>query len=98
MQGLSEISGELSGIVEKVAASIVRVEARRRIPGSGIVWASDGTIVTADHIIEREEDLRIGLADGRVAEATLVGRDPTTDVPGLRAQAPSLPVTPGVAV
>ncbi|OLC32182.1 MAG: signal protein PDZ [Armatimonadetes bacterium 13_1_40CM_64_14] len=92
MQGLSEISGELSGIVEKVAASIVRVEARRRIPGSGIIWASDGTIVTADHIIEREEDLRIGLADGRVAEATLVGRDPTTDVAVLRAQAASLSV------
>lgn len=92
MQGLNEISGELSGIVEKVAPSIVRVEARRRIPGSGIVWASDGTIVTADHIIEREEDLRIGLADGRVAEATLVGRDPTTDVAVLRAQAASLSV------
>lgn len=92
MQGLNEISGELSGIVEKVAPSIVRVEARRRIPGSGIVWASDGTIVTADHIIEREEDLRIGLADGRVAEATLVGRDPTTDVAVLRAQAAGLSV------
>ncbi|HEX4841561.1 MAG TPA: S1C family serine protease [bacterium] len=92
MQGLNEISGELSGIVEKAASSVVRVEARRRIPGSGIVWAADGTIVTADHSIEREEDLRIGLADGRVAEATLVGRDPTTDVAVLRAQAVGLPV------
>ncbi len=92
MQGLNEISGELSGIVEKAAPSVVRVEARRRIPGSGIVWASDGTIVTADHIIEREEDLRIGLADGRVVEATLVGRDPTTDVAVLRTQAAGLSV------
>lgn len=92
MQGLNEISGELSGIVEKAAPSVVRVEARRRVPGSGIVWASDGTIVTADHIIEREEDLRIGLADGRVVEATLVGRDPTTDVAVLRAQAAGLSV------
>src|SRR5574337_38339 len=92
MQGLNEISGELSGIVEKAAPSVVRVEARHRVPGSGIVWASDGTIVTADHIIEREEDLRIGLADGRVVEATLVGRDPTTDVAVLRAQAAGLSV------
>src|SRR5712692_707447 len=92
MQGLNEISSELSGIVEKVAPSVVRVEARRRIPGSGIVWAADGAIVTADHIIEREEDLRIGLADGRVVEATLVGRDPTTDVAVLRAQAAGLSV------
>ena len=92
MQGLNEISGELSGIVEKSAPSIVRVEARRRIPGSGIVWAADGTIVTADHIVEREEDLRVGLADGRVVEAVLVGRDPTTDVAVLRAQAAGLSV------
>jgi S1-C subfamily serine protease len=92
MQGLSEVSGELSGIVEKAAPSVVRVEARRRVPGSGIVWAADGTIVTADHIVEREDDLRIGLPDGRVVAATLVGRDPTTDVAVLRAEASGLSV------
>lgn len=90
MEGLSEISGELTSIVEKTAPSVVRVEARRRMPGSGIVWAADGTIVTADHIIEREDDLRVGFADGSVSAATLVGRDPTTDVAVVRAQASGL--------
>jgi S1-C subfamily serine protease len=68
------------------------VEARRRVPGSAIVWAADGTNVTADHIIEREDDLRIGLPDGRVVAATLVGRDPTTDLAVLRAEASGLSV------
>lgn len=90
MQSLSEISGEMAGIVEKVAPAVVRVEARRRVPGSGIAWAADGLIVTADHVIEREDDIHIGLADGRVVGATLVGRDPTTDVAVLRAQASGL--------
>jgi S1-C subfamily serine protease len=92
MQTLSEVSGELAGIVEKTAQAVVRVEARRRVPGSGIVWAADGTIVTADHIIEREDDIRVGLADGQVVAATLIGRDPTTDVAVLRAQVSGLTV------
>lgn len=91
MQTLSEISGEMAGIVEKTAPAVVRLEARRRAPGSGIVWAADGTIVTADHVIEREDDIRVGLADGRVVAAALVGRDPTTDVAVVRAQASGLP-------
>ncbi len=91
MQSLSEISGEMAGIVEKIAPAVVRVEARRRVPGSGIVWATDGTIVTADHVIEREDDIHVGLADGRVVAGALVGRDPTTDVAVLRAQASGLP-------
>ncbi len=90
MQSLSEISGEMAWIVEKTAPAVVRVEARRRVPGSGIVWAADGTIVTADHVIEREDDIRVGLADGRVVATALVGRDPTTDVAVLRAQASGL--------
>ncbi len=92
MQTLSEVSGELATIVEKTARAVVRVEARRRVPGSGIIWAANGTIVTADHTIEREDDIRVGLADGQVVAAALVGRDPTTDVAVLRAQASGLAV------
>lgn len=92
MSSLREVSGEVAGIVEKIAPAVVRVEARRRVPGSGIVWAADGTIVTADHIIEREEEIRVGLPDGQVVAATLVGRDPTTDVAVLRVQASGLNV------
>lgn len=90
MQVLTEISNGLAGIVERAAPTVVRVEARRRVPGSGIIWAADGTVVTADHVVEREEEIRVGLPDGQLVSAALVGRDPGTDVAVLRAQASGL--------
>src|SRR2546428_3510079 len=92
MQILSEISNGIAGIAERVGPSVVRVEARRHAPGSGIVWAADGTIVTADHVIEQEDEIRVGLPDGQLVAATLVGRDPGTDIAVLRAQASGLTV------
>ncbi len=87
---IHELSNGFAAAVEAAGASVVRVEARHRRPSSGIVWSADGAIATADHKIEREEDIRVGLADGRTVPATLVGRDPRTDVAVLRAEATGL--------
>ncbi len=51
-EALARFSDALAETVAKAAPSVVRVEARRRIPASGIVWSADGTIVTAHHAIE----------------------------------------------
>lgn len=90
MSVLSDLSQSLAATVEIAGASVVRVEARPRFPASGIVWSSDGVIVTAHHIVEEEDHLQIGLGDGRTLGAKLVGRDPTTDIAVLRAQASGL--------
>jgi S1-C subfamily serine protease len=87
---LSQLSDALADLVEATGQSVVRVEARRRFPASGAVWAADGLVVTADHTIEHEEHIRVGLADGRSLAATLVGRDPTTDIALLRVAAGAL--------
>ncbi len=81
---LKKISDDLAQTVEAAGPSIVRVAARRRLPASGIVWSSDGTIVTAHHVIERDDSIEVGLPDGGTATATLAGRDPTTDIAVLR--------------
>ncbi len=86
MNDLSSISKSLTLVVEAAGPSVVRVDARRRWPGSGIIWAPDGIIVTADHLVEREESIEVGLSDGRTLPAALVGRDPTTDIAVLRVQ------------
>ena len=70
--------------IEKVSPSVVRVSARRSYDLSGVVWA-DGVIVTTSRAVEREEDVRVTLADGRRVAATLAGRDPGTDLAVLRA-------------
>ena len=87
---LSELSQALVKTVEAVGAGVVRVEARRRLPASGIVWSPDGVVVTANHVVERDDDIRIGLPDGRTVPARLAGRDPGTDLAALRAEARNL--------
>ena len=69
---------------------MVRVEARRRLPATGIIWREDGLIVTAHHVVKRDDNITIGLADGSSVSASVVGRDPTTDTAVLRAEASSL--------
>jgi len=80
------ISNELAGMVEAAGPAVVRVEGRRRLPASGIVWSDDGIVVTAHHVVERDDRIGVGLADGKQVEAELVGRDPTTDLAVLRVE------------
>ena len=84
MSILKDLSGDLAAIVESTGQSVVRVEGRRHLPASGIVWSSDGLIITAHHVLQKEEGIHVGLSDGNRLEATLVGRDPTTDLALLR--------------
>src|SRR5512135_2124597 len=86
MSVLSDLSQTLASTVQSAGAGIVRVEARPRLAASGIVWSADGVIVTAHHIVEQDENITIGLPDGRTTTAKLVGRDPTTDIAVLRAE------------
>jgi S1-C subfamily serine protease len=83
---LENFSKALADTVEAARVGTVRVEARRRLPATGIVWSADGVIVTAHHVVERDENINIGLPDGGTASATLVGRDPATDLAVLRVQ------------
>lgn len=89
LANLQTYSDELANVVAQVTRSVVRVEARQRIAGSGVVWSSDGAIVTADHVVEREENIRV-VFNGSVYEAELAGRDPTSDLAVLKIKANDL--------
>lgn len=82
--GLDELSQSLAATVESLGPSVVRVEGRRRLDASGVIWSADGLIVTANHVVRRDEDLQVGLDDGSSLAATIVGRDPATDLALLR--------------
>jgi S1-C subfamily serine protease len=64
------------------------VDARRKFPASGIAFAKD-LILTADHVVERDEDIKVILADGTELSAQLAGRDPGTDLAVLKLSQPS---------
>ena len=87
---LSELSTALAETVALAGNSVVRVEGRSRMPASGFAWFPDGVIITAHHVLERDDSISIGTANGQTVPATLVGRDPTTDLAVLRAQAAGL--------
>lgn len=89
---LVDLSNQFAEVVKSAGQSVVRVEGRRRMPASGIVWSADGLIITASHVVARDEGIRVGLADGTSLDAALVGRDPSTDLAVLRVDAALTPL------
>ena len=88
---LIAFSDDVAELVERAASSIVAVHGGGRWPSSGIHWRS-GVIVTAEEVLERDDNIKLTLPGGRVADASLAGRDPTTDVAVLRFQPDGLAV------
>jgi S1-C subfamily serine protease len=84
---LVDLSNALAEAAAKAGASTVLVNARQRIPASGIAILAD-QILTADHTIEREEDITVILPDGVQVSARLAGRDPGSDLAILRLEKP----------
>lgn len=60
--------------------------------GSGVIVDAQGHIVTNHHVISGSNKIRVQLADGRVADATIVGSDPDTDLAVMKIELPRLPV------
>lgn len=77
---LAALSNDLAGAVDRAAQSIVAVYGRQRMPATGIVWSSAGLIVSASHVVERDEDVHIDTPDGRHLSTNVVGRDANTDL------------------
>jgi S1-C subfamily serine protease len=89
---LQEFSDALAAAVETAGKSTVTVDARGRIPATGVAWSADGEILTADHVVQRDENLNITLPDGSTHSARLVGRDPSSDLALLKIEASGLVV------
>lgn len=80
---LVELSDALADAAERAGKSTVLVNARRRMPASGIIFAKD-LVLTAEHVIERDEDLSVVLADGTEVQAKIAGRDAGSDLAVLK--------------
>ena len=59
---------------------------RQQALGSGFVISADGFIVTNNHVIEGADEIEIEFFDGKRLSATLVGRDPKTDIALLKVE------------
>ncbi len=84
---LHELSEAMVAAVEKAGAATLLVDARKRFPASGIAISPD-LVLTADHVVERDEDIHVILPDGAQLSARLAGRDPGSDLAALRLERP----------
>ncbi|HEY5005845.1 MAG TPA: trypsin-like peptidase domain-containing protein [Ktedonobacteraceae bacterium] len=80
---LRALSNQMADAVERIKPALVLVNGRQRQPASGLVYGPD-LILTADHTLEREEDITIQTYDKRTLPAQFVGRDLGTDLALLR--------------
>ncbi|MBV8514178.1 MAG: trypsin-like peptidase domain-containing protein [Acidobacteria bacterium] len=77
-------------IAESLRRSTVLVHAGGRGNGSGVIWSSDGVIVTNAHVAQRKQ-LRVQLWDSRELDATVIATDPARDIASMRLRASNLP-------
>jgi serine protease Do len=77
-------------VAEQLRRSTVLIHAGGRGSGSGVIWTSDGTVVTNAHVV-RGSNTRVQLWDGREFDATVTARDPRYDLATLRISASALP-------
>jgi S1-C subfamily serine protease len=80
-----EFMDDFTKVLEHISPSIVEVNGRRGYSLSGVVW-SENIIVTTNRAVERDENIQITLSDGSTHAATLVGRDPRTDLAILKVE------------
>ncbi|MGB5953421.1 MAG: trypsin-like peptidase domain-containing protein [Ornithinimicrobium sp.] len=81
----ASITGDLdwTQVADQVSPSVVSIQvltAQGGGEGSGVVWDSDGRIVTNAHVVDGGQEVRVTLSDGRSYPADIAGSDPATDL------------------
>ncbi len=87
---LTSLSADLASVVEAASPWVVRVEGRRRTASSGLVWSADGVVVASHHALDFDENVPVGLHDGRSVAGRVLGRDPGSDLAVLRVETSGL--------
>ena len=99
--GSSGAAEDWAGVAETVTPSTVTIAVAGRTgqgSGSGVVWDTEGHVVTNAHVVQGARQVQVSLADGRTYPATVVGTDPSSDLAVLQLSgAPDdlLPITVG---
>ena len=97
---LDAYSRAVVSVVDSVGPAVVsisagkgrgRAEADQVGAGSGVVIAPDGYILTNDHVVQHADRLKVRMTDGESFTATVIGKDPATDLAVIRAEASYLP-------
>lgn len=93
-----QLGDAFASVAEQTSESVVSirietVERGRAVRGggSGVVFRSDGYILTNNHVVGEARRIEVGLRDGRTFPAQVVGTDRATDLAVIRIDAENLP-------
>lgn len=87
---------DIQELLNRVGPSVVSIHTGVRggeAAGSGVVISDDGVVLTNAHVIEGASSIEVDFADGRTAEARLLGSLPEADVAVIQAEGLDQPVT-----
>ena len=96
-EALDAYSRVVTGVAEALRASVVKIDAAKKVSGSrlapkqqgsgsGFIFTQDGFVLTNSHVVHGMDELRVLLSDGRIYPAELTGEDPDTDTAVIRIQ------------
>lgn len=87
----ANLAAELTAVTEDLRRSNVQIRGSRMGVGSGVIWSSDGVIITNDHVVSTRGKTEVELADGRVLMATITAKNTQRDLVALKVDANDLP-------
>src|SRR5689334_21903177 len=85
---MDSFSTMIIGAVDKTKNAVVKIDVFKTVQGklrpagagSGFIFSSDGMIFTNCHVVNGAEKIMVSLLNENEIEATLVGKDPDTDL------------------
>jgi len=85
---MDSFSTMIIGAVDKTKNAVVKIDVFKTVQGklrpagsgSGFIFSSDGLIFTNCHVVEGAEKIMVSLLNENEIEATLIGKDPDTDL------------------
>ena len=84
------LAGGIPNIVDRVEPAVVTVMAGAGV-GSGVIYRSNGIILTNEHVVRGNRSVEIAFADGRRQTGQVIAADPDTDLAMVRVDRSGLP-------
>ena len=88
--GSPALAAATADLAARLRASTVEVRSEERGGGSGVIWRTDGLIITNHHVAQTDHPTVV-LADGRSFPSRVTARDPERDLAALQIEATDLP-------
>jgi len=82
----------VSQVAQKVLPAVVGISNKAEGRGSGIIYKSDGFIITNYHVIEDATEIKVKLSNDNILDAKVVGSDAISDLAVIKVEANNLPI------